>query len=69
MTGVPFDKVDTGEPYDRAGHAEDLDEAEPDGVDPFWPPGGEYAHGAPLASQQERNVPERWLVTGLGQSV
>jgi hypothetical protein len=34
------DEVHTGEPYGRPGHVEDLDEAEPDGVDPFRPPGG-----------------------------
>ena len=63
------DEVHAGEAYGGAGHVEDLDEAEPDGVYPFRSPGGEYALGAPLASQQERNVPERWIATRLGQPV
>src|SRR5262249_60229901 len=64
-----LDKVNTGELDGRAVHVEDADEAEPDGVDPFWPPGGEDAFCALLASQQERNVPERWLAAGLVQPV
>jgi hypothetical protein len=63
------DEVHPGEPDGRAGYVEDTDEAEPDGVDPFWPPGGEEALGPPLASQQERNLPERRVAAGLGQPV
>src|SRR5262245_63994998 len=55
----PVEKVNAGEAYDRAGHVQKLDEAEPDRVDPPRPARGEHAHLALLASQQERNLPER----------
>ena len=57
--GCPVEEVDAGESYGRAGHVEKLDEAEPDGVDPPWPAGGEHAHRSLLALQQEGNPPER----------
>jgi hypothetical protein len=64
-----IDEVHAGEPDDRAGYVQDLDEAEPDGVDPLRPPRGEYALRALLASQQERDVPQRRLLARLGQPV
>ena len=54
-----LDKVNTGEPYGRAGHVENLDEAEPDAVDPPWPPGGEYALGANVIFGAGREL-RRW---------
>src|SRR5215469_8983942 len=65
----PVDEVDAGEPYDGTGHVQQLDEAEPDGVDPPRAPGGEHALLLLLAAQQERNLPERGVVTGPGQLV
>src|SRR6516162_7074647 len=65
----PVDEVDTGEPYDGAGHVQKLDEAEPDGVDPPRTPGGEHALLPLLAAQQERNLAEPGVVTRPGQLV
>src|SRR5690349_4082411 len=59
-------KVNAGEPDDRAGHVKNPDQAEPDRVDPPWPARGEHAHLALLASQQERNLPQRRVAAGLG---
>src|SRR5258707_14749888 len=53
------DEIDAREVDPRASEAEDLDKAEPDGIDPAWPPGGEDADPPLLASQQERNLPQR----------
>jgi hypothetical protein len=65
----PVEKVDTGEPYGRAGHVQELDDAEPDGVDPPRAASGEQAHLALLASQQERHLPERRVAAGIGRLV
>lgn len=65
----PVEKVNTGETNDQAGHIENPDQAEPDRVDPPRPTRGEHAHLALLASQQERNLPERRVAAGLGQLV
>lgn len=68
MTGVPSTRS-TPANRDRACYVEKLDEAEPDGIDPLRSPGGKYAFRALLASQQERDVPERRAAARLSQFV
>jgi hypothetical protein len=60
----PVDEIDAGEMYDRPCYVQNLDHAEPDGVDPPRTPGGEHALRALLASQQERNLSQRGFATG-----
>ena len=55
----PVHDVDSGEQDRVASDFQNLDQAEPDGVDASWPAGGEDPHPALLAPQQERNLPER----------
>src|SRR6185369_5495240 len=52
------EKVDTGELDLAATHPENLDQAEPDRVDPARAPGGEHPDLPLLAPQQERHQPQ-----------
>jgi len=61
--GRPVEKINSGEHHGLAGDIQELDEAEPDRVDPPRPAGGENAHRPPLAAQQERNLPQ-WRLAG-----
>src|ERR1017187_4898448 len=56
--------------HDRlAGHLEDLDEAEPDGVDPPRSAGGEDAHPALLAAEQVRDLAQRCVSARVARAV
>src|ERR1022692_4523826 len=57
--GRSVDDIDAREQHGLAGYAQQPDEAEPDRVDPARSAGGEDAHQALLAPQQELNLPER----------
>src|SRR5271165_119487 len=59
--GRPVQEIDAGEHDGLTGHLQELDEAEPDRVDPPRPAGGEDAHRALLAAEQERDLPQ-WRV-------
>src|SRR5215472_11699214 len=57
------DDVDSGEADRGAGDAEDLDQAEPDRVDPPRRAGGEKTYPASLPAKQERHPAHVWLVS------
>src|SRR5580704_464824 len=62
-------EIDAGEHDGLAGHLEQLDEAEPDRVDPPRSPGGENAHRALLAAEQERDLPQRRVPAAVPRAV
>jgi hypothetical protein len=67
--GCPVEKVDPGESDGPASYLQKLDKAETDRVDPPRPAGGEDAHPALLAAEQERDLPQRRVAAGVARAV